>query len=191
MKVLVCSESNKYTWRRSCDNINYMKNNIKISQEKTYYSLSFSYTFEKENDITYFAHSPPYTFTMLDTYLLKLSNSNEYSSYFKRRTLTESPGGNYVELLTITNFQSKKDKRTVFITSRVHPGESPSSFVCEGIIDYLLSHNEEVRQLRDEFVFKIVPMLNPDGVINGNYRCSLSGYDLNRVWHYDNKISSP
>jgi len=34
-------------------------------------------------------------------------------------------------------------------------------------------------------------MLNPDGVINGNYRCSLSGYDLNRVWHYDNKFNSP
>eukprot|EP00983_Pelagomonas_calceolata_P025766 806977-Pelagomonas_calceolata.AAC.1 len=29
----------------------------------------------------------------------------------------------------------------------------------------------------------IVPMLNPDGVINGSYRCSLAGVDLNRwVW---------
>jgi len=25
-------------------------------------------------------------------------------------------------------------------------------------------------------------MLNPDGVINGNYRTSLSGQDLNRCW---------
>lgn len=25
-----------------------------------------------------------------------------------------------------------------------------------------------------------VPMLNPDGVINGNYRCNLAGFDLNR-----------
>lgn len=25
-------------------------------------------------------------------------------------------------------------------------------------------------------------MLNPDGVIVGNYRCSLAGLDLNRVW---------
>lgn len=25
-------------------------------------------------------------------------------------------------------------------------------------------------------------MLNPDGVINGNYRCDLSGADLNRQW---------
>ncbi len=25
-------------------------------------------------------------------------------------------------------------------------------------------------------------MLNPDGVIIGNTRCNLAGYDLNRVW---------
>jgi len=25
-------------------------------------------------------------------------------------------------------------------------------------------------------------MLNPDGVIIGNYRCSLAGQDLNRQW---------
>ena len=25
-------------------------------------------------------------------------------------------------------------------------------------------------------------MLNPDGVYLGNYRCSLMGFDLNRVW---------
>jgi len=36
--------------------------------------------------------------------------------------------------------------------------------------------------LRDNFVFKVIPMLNPDGVIVGNYRCSLSGLDLNRQW---------
>ena len=32
------------------------------------------------------------------------------------------------------------------------------------------------------FVFKIIPMLNPDEVINGNYRCSLVGSDLNWRW---------
>lgn len=31
-------------------------------------------------------------------------------------------------------------------------------------------------------MFKIVPMLNPDGVIAGNYRCSLAGVDLNRTF---------
>jgi murein tripeptide amidase MpaA len=36
--------------------------------------------------------------------------------------------------------------------------------------------------LREAFVFKIVPMLNPDGVIVGNLRCSLTGVDLNRIY---------
>ena len=45
--------------------------------------------------------------------------------------------------------------------------------------------------LRDTFVFKIVPMLNPDGVIVGNYRCSLAGRDLNRNYKSVLKDSFP
>ena len=36
--------------------------------------------------------------------------------------------------------------------------------------------------LRQVYVIFIVPMLNPDGVIYGNNRCSLAGVDLNRQW---------
>ena len=34
-------------------------------------------------------------------------------------------------------------------------------------------------------------MLNPDGVINGNYRASLSGEDLNRKWKNPDKYKHP
>lgn len=34
-------------------------------------------------------------------------------------------------------------------------------------------------------------MLNPDGVINGNYRCSLSGGDLNRRWKAPSRMLHP
>ena len=37
-------------------------------------------------------------------------------------------------------------------------------------------------QLRDRFIFKVVPMLNPDGCIVGNTRCSLAARDLNRQY---------
>jgi murein tripeptide amidase MpaA len=63
--------------------------------------------------------------------------------------------------------------------------------MMKGIIDFLVSDCPEARVLREKFVFKIIPMLNPDGVINGNYRCSLSGADLNRRWKLPNKILYP
>jgi len=50
----------------------------------------------------------------------------------------------------------------------------------EGLIEFVLGNEKEAKALRDTYVFKIVPMLNPDGVIVGNYRCSLAGLDLNR-----------
>ena len=40
-------------------------------------------------------------------------------------------------------------------------------------------------------MFKIVPMLNPDGVVNGNYRCSLAGCDLNRRWAKPSPVLHP
>lgn len=52
----------------------------------------------------------------------------------------------------------------------MHPGETNSSFIVEGILDFLVSDAPEAVALRDKYVFKIVPMLNPDGVIIGNYR---------------------
>lgn len=52
----------------------------------------------------------------------------------------------------------------------------------QGIIDYLVGPTLDAKILRDNFVFKLVPMLNPDGVINGSYRCGLAGVDLNRCW---------
>ena len=65
---------------------------------------------------------------------------------------------------------------------RVHPGETPSSWMMRGVIQFLTGNTETARALRDRFVFKIVPMLNPDGVIIGNTRCNLAGRDLNRQY---------
>ena len=63
------------------------------------------------------------------------------------------------------------DKPTIFISSRVHPGETPASFVLDGIWKFLTNENsEQAKVLRDKFVFKVVPMLNPDGVYRGYYR---------------------
>ena len=42
--------------------------------------------------------------------------------------------------------------------------------MMKGVLDFLTDPDDpEAKLLRDMFVFKVVPMLNPDGVINGNY----------------------
>ena len=52
--------------------------------------------------------------------------------------------------------------------------------MLSGILHYLTGDTEAAETLRKLFIFKIVPMLNPDGVIVGNTRCNLAGADLNR-----------
>lgn len=63
--------------------------------------------------------------------------------------------------------------------------------MMKGLIDFLTGPSLDAKILRDNFVFKIVPMLNPDGVINGNYRTSLAGVDLNRRWAEPSKKLHP
>ena len=45
--------------------------------------------------------------------------------------------------------------------------------------------------LRASFIFYVIPMLNPDGVVAGNFRTSYSGKDLNRQFNKLNKFVFP
>lgn len=74
----------------------------------------------------------------------------------------------------------------------MHPGETVGSWMMRGILLFLTDpKNDDAMLLRKRFVFKIIPMLNPDGVINGNYRCNLAGFDLNRRWLNPSKVIHP
>lgn len=52
--------------------------------------------------------------------------------------------------------------------------------MMEGFINWLCGFSREAEELRNSYVFKIIPMMNPDGVVMGNYRTGLSGRDFNR-----------
>lgn len=84
-----------------------------------------------------------------------------------------------------------KCTRVIVILARIHGGESVTSFVCQGLIEFLLSNHSIASLLRENFIFKIVPMVNPDGVFLGNNRCNLIGQDLNRCWNIATEFSHP
>lgn len=71
--------------------------------------------------------------------------------------------------------------------ARQHPGETQGSFVCEGVIDKLVSKGKQPQFLRKNYIIYIIPMVNPDGVIFGHYRTNLAGKDLNRKWDSTDK----
>eukprot|EP01029_Cantina_marsupialis_P000013 TRINITY_DN1000_c0_g1_i1.p1 TRINITY_DN1000_c0_g1~~TRINITY_DN1000_c0_g1_i1.p1 ORF type:complete len:1145 (+),score=261.99 TRINITY_DN1000_c0_g1_i1:119-3553(+) len=184
MKVLMYSKKLKdetgVGWRRIGNDINYYCTGTKA------YTLSFNFKFPYAKDTTYFSYCFPYSYTRLQRFLGHLGEDPETSKTFTREVLCPTLAGNKCELLRITNGDDDKaspsTKRTLMLTARVHPGESNSSWIMEGALRFLTSSNPEAVQLRRHFVILVVPMVNPDGVINGNYRCSLAGVDLNRRW---------
>ena len=65
------------------------------------------------------------------------------------------------------HYQSPKSTYTLLSAARVHPGESNASWIAKGLLDYLTGPSSEAQALRARFMFKVVPMLNPDGVVAG------------------------
>jgi hypothetical protein len=75
--------------------------------------------------------------------------------------------------------------------ARVHPGETVASFIMKGILEFLTSDEIEAEYIRKNYIIKVIPMLNPDGVILGNFRTSLAGCDLNRRWDSPSELLHP
>ncbi|KAE9547372.1 hypothetical protein FO519_009416 [Halicephalobus sp. NKZ332] len=161
---------------------------------KGYFSTRFTIKFRHNADICYIAYHYPYTYSFLQATLERVLSHVDPQFYFRQDKLATSIRGNSIPLLTITSPGSPKEidsREIVVYSARVHPGEANSSWIMHGLIKFLMSNSREASKLRDNFVFKIIPMLNPDGVINGSHRCSLAGTDLNRVWDRPNAALHP
>uniref|UniRef100_A0A183AFW8 Cytosolic carboxypeptidase-like protein 5 n=1 Tax=Echinostoma caproni TaxID=27848 RepID=A0A183AFW8_9TREM len=206
-------------WIRAGTRVNYYRNHFnRLSVGKssadgaTYYTATFQIRFPHTGDVCYLAYHYPYTYTRLLTDIARwqeqANGSHSDPVYFRVQSLTTSVLENPVPVLTITSARTNEESRQqaspdsvttakpqyrpyIFLTARVHSGEANSSWVIQGLLDHLLSDHPSAVQARQQFIFKIVPMLNPDGVICGNHRCSMAGKDLNRRWSNPSLFNHP
>ncbi|XP_069750552.1 cytosolic carboxypeptidase 2 isoform X2 [Narcine bancroftii] len=169
-------------WQRAGSDLHYYRN--RLGQEgQNLSSLSWTCCFPHAGDTCYLAHSYPYTYSELLRYLNAVATHSLRSRYCSLRPLCRSLAGNPVPLLTITSpGRPGRPRPAIVLTARAHPGEAGGSWAMRGLLDHLLGPSEDARLLRDSFIFKVVPMLNPDGVVVGNSRCSLTGCDMNRLY---------
>ncbi|KAI4802471.1 hypothetical protein KUCAC02_020307 [Chaenocephalus aceratus] len=166
----------------------------------TFFSFCFPFSYSESQEMLQ-------QFDKSFTNAAQLSPSSAPDSvYYHRELLCHSLDGNRVDLLTVTNCNGMQEereprlpklfpdtntprphrfssKRVFFLSSRVHPGETPSSFVFNGFLNFILRRDDpRAHALRNMFVFKLIPMLNPDGVVRGHYRTDSRGVNLNRQY---------
>jgi hypothetical protein len=167
-----------------------------------------------ESGPCYFAFCPPWS--LEESYCLSAQLVAEATTdiYINRVPLIYSPEGRVCELLTISSYDCidsvpepklpclfpsedpramkfAPDKPVVFISARVHPGETPGSHMLNGFLKFVVSPDPRAVALRKHFVFKVIPVLNPDGVFRGYYRSDVFGENLNRVYLEPSLSESP
>ena len=190
------------SWHHTTEKVNYYQNGLYRyinGKRQYYYTLSFDYTIEYDDDEIYFANCIPFTYSDI------IKDLNEYTKkendkyyYFERKKLCSTLIGNDVDYFNINNnidllnFEENNNKKKgIVLFARQHPGETVGSWVIKGAIELLMGESAEAKYLRDNFIIKVIPMVNVDGVICGNSRTSLAGCDLNRRWVNPNEYLHP
>lgn len=125
--------------------------------------MIFGKEFRHSGDTCYIAHCYPYTFTDLKDDLERLSIMRP-REIFRRDILCESQAGNSCFIITVTDeckinksyswiiffkcdyspFKAipVHKKKFVFITARIHPGETNSSYMMRGLLEFITSDDK-------------------------------------------------
>lgn len=96
----------------------------------------------------------------------------------------KSREGRTMDLMEVDEGASKK---ALVIISRQHPPEVTGFLAMKSFMETLSGDSDQARAFRKKFTVFNVPLMNPDGVDNGNWRHNSGGIDLNRDWQEFNQ----
>jgi murein tripeptide amidase MpaA len=179
--------------------------------------VKFDFFFLADIRCVQFAFIYPYSHEQChqDLDALRALHENDPELLFRQYELCRSYEGRVIDMLLISSHEGKdgfeniktdgvftlgdrklqrlrSHKPVIFISARVHPIETPSSYTMTGVIKFLLDKTDyRAHLLRKFFVFVLVPMLNPDGVSNGHCRMDSLNQNLNRYYHNPDPLKQP
>ncbi|MGC9328354.1 MAG: M14-type cytosolic carboxypeptidase, partial [Candidatus Hinthialibacter sp.] len=127
--------------------------------------VRYSFTHVFAADRAWLAFSPPYGNQQLDALVEEIKDHPHVTI----QTLCSTPLENLpIPIMTITDPEMpNNEKRCVFVLAREEALESASSWLCEGLIQFLLSEDPAPAALRRRCIFLFVPILDRDGVALG------------------------
>ena len=125
-----------------------------------------------DRDTVFLALYIPYTYSYLQERLRQWTARPDVTL----DTIGLSYEGRPMQLLHITDPSvPAEQKARIWIHGRIHPSETPASYLVDGLIDYLTGETPEGKSLRQQIDAYILPFANPDGVADGLSRSNARG----------------
>ncbi len=117
----------------------------------------------------------PYGPEHLDATLAELGGA------WTRSPIGVTGGGRRIDRLRL---QWEREARGpgLYLTARQHSGETPGSWVLDGILRFLAGDGEDSRRMREAVDVWVCPFVDLDGVVNGDYGKDALPWDFNRAW---------
>ncbi|GGK14907.1 M14 family metallopeptidase [Luteimonas terricola] len=79
-------------------------------------------------------------------------------------------------------FGAGADAPLLLVLGGQHPPENTGTQALMGFVEALAADTPQARAFRDRVRVLVVPLLNPDGVVEGHWRGNANGVDINRDW---------
>ena len=136
-------------------------------------------------DTVYLALYKPYTYSYLQERIRTWCERPDVTL----DTIGFSHEGRPLQLLHITDPSVPESRKArVWVHGRIHPSETPASYLVDGLVEYLTSDTPEGRALRRQIDAYVLPFANPDGVADGLSRSNALG--VNQEINFDRSDDS-
>ncbi len=155
------------------DSAYYLTDTASISKKEPpkFCSMSLSV----DTDTTWISAQELITSKDISNWATRLSEK----SFVRLTEIGKSREGKPINLLQIGNPESDN---LIIVLSRQHPPEVSGWLAMKWFVETLCVENEKAENFRNEYCIYVVPLVNPDGVDNGQWRHNAGGIDLNRDW---------